>query len=80
MQLRMREIVEIRQKKTEARPVQARLSAVTRGSLRVYLAASERPLHGRLFTGQGARWSNSHLSESQLWRGLVHLFLLKRLS
>jgi integrase len=70
-QLGVREIVEIRQKKTEARnarPVQARLSAVTRDSLRVYLAASERPLHGWLFTGQGARWSNSHLSESQLWR------------
>ncbi|MCF7701496.1 tyrosine-type recombinase/integrase [Loktanella sp. M215] len=69
--LGVREIVEIRQKKTEtrnARPVQARLSAVTRDSLRVYLAASERPLHGWLFTGQGVRWSHSHLSESQLWR------------
>ena len=53
---RVREIVEIRQKKTEsrnARPVQARLSAGTRDSLRSYLAASERPLHSWLFTGQG---------------------------
>lgn len=25
-------------------------------------------MHGWLFTGQGARWSQSHLSESQLWR------------
>ena len=67
----VREIVEIRQKKTEARnarPVQARLSSGTRDSLRTYLAASEKPLHGWLFTGQGARWSQSHLSESQLWR------------
>ena len=62
---------EIRQKKTEAlnaRPVQARLSSGTRDSLRTYLAASEKPLHGWLFTGQGARWSHTHLSESQLWR------------
>ncbi|MCF7702501.1 tyrosine-type recombinase/integrase [Loktanella sp. M215] len=44
------------------------LSAVTRDSLRVYLAVEERPLHGWLFTGQGVRWSHSHLSESQLWR------------
>ncbi len=67
----VREIVEIRQKKTEARnarPVQARLSSGTRDSLRAYLAASEKPLHGWLFTGQGVRWSQSHLSESQLWR------------
>lgn len=67
----MREIVEIRQKKTasrNARPVQARLSANTRDSLRAYLAATEKPLHGWLFTGQGARWSGIHLSESQLWR------------
>ncbi|MDO5758997.1 MAG: tyrosine-type recombinase/integrase, partial [Rhodobacterales bacterium] len=67
----LREIVEIRQKKTAARnsrPVQARLSAGTRDSLRAYLAASETPLHGWLFTGQGARWSHTHLSESQLWR------------
>lgn len=67
----VREIVEIRQKKTEtrhSRPVQARLSLGTRDSLRAYLAASERPLHGWLFTGQGARWSHNHLSESQLWR------------
>lgn len=67
----VREIVEIRQKKTEARnarPVQARLSSGTRDSLRAYLAASEKPLHGWPFTGQGARWSQSHLSESQLWR------------
>lgn len=67
----VREIVEIRQKKTEARharPVQARLSPGTRESLRVYLAASEQPLHSWLFTGQGARWSHTHLSESQLWR------------
>ena len=67
----VREIVEIRQKKTEARharPVQARLSVGTRDSLRAYLAAAERPLHGWLFTGQGARWSHTHLGESQLWR------------
>jgi site-specific recombinase XerD len=67
----VREIVEIRQKKTEtrnARPVQARLSSNTRDSLRAYLTASEKPLHGWLFTGQGARWSQTHLSESQLWR------------
>jgi len=67
----VREIVEIRQKKTEtrnARPVQARLSSNTRDSLRAYLTASEKPLHGWLFTGQGARWSHTHLSESQLWR------------
>jgi len=41
-QLGVREIVEIRQKKTEARnarPVQARLSAVTRDSLRAYLGS-----------------------------------------
>lgn len=67
----VREIVEIRQKKTEARnvrPVQARLSSSTRESLSAYLATSERPLHGWLFTGKGARWSHGHLSESQLWR------------
>ena len=67
----VREIVEIRQKKTEARnarPVQARLSSGTRDSLRAYLSASDKPLHGWLFTGQGARWSHTHLSESQLWR------------
>ena len=67
----VREIVEIRQKKTETRnahPVQARLSSNTRDSLRAYLTASEKPLHGWLFTGQGARWSQTHLSESQLWR------------
>jgi integrase len=67
----VREIVEIRQKKTEtrnARPVQARLSSGTRDSLRAYLADSEKPLHGWLFTGQGVRWSQTHLSESQLWR------------
>jgi integrase len=67
----LREIVEIRQKKTEtrhAKPVQARLSGVTRDSLRAYLEADARPLHGWLFTGQGVRWSHSHLSESQLWR------------
>ncbi|WP_243721999.1 MULTISPECIES: tyrosine-type recombinase/integrase [Rhodobacterales] len=67
----VREIVEIRQKKTEtrnARPVQARLSSGTRDSLRAYLADSEKPLHGWLFTGQGARWADTHLSESQLWR------------
>jgi integrase len=54
----VREIVEIRQKKTEKRsprPVQARLSSGTRDSLRVYLAESEESLHGWLFTGQGAR-------------------------
>lgn len=67
----VREIVEIRQKKNEARnarPVQARLSSGTRDSLRAYLSASDKPLHGWLFTGQGARWSHTHLSESQLWR------------
>jgi integrase len=67
----VREIVEIRQKKTEARnvrPVQAQLSSGTRDSLRAYLSASDKPLHGWLFTGQGARWSHTHLSESQLWR------------
>lgn len=67
----LREIVEIRQKKTtarNARPVQARLSVVTRESLRAYLEAEARPLHGWLFTGQGIRWSRTHLSESQLWR------------
>ena len=53
----VREIVEIRQKKTEsrnARPVQARLSSGTRDSLRAYLAASEKQMHAWLFTGQGA--------------------------
>jgi len=67
----VREIVEIRQKKTEnrnARPVQARLSSGTRDSLRAYLTASEKTLHSWLFTGQGARWSHTHLSESQVWR------------
>lgn len=67
----VREIVEIRQKKTEsrnARPVQARLSSGTRDSLRAYLAASEKQMHAWLFTGQGERWSHTHLSESQLWR------------
>lgn len=67
----VREIVEIRQKKTETRntrPVQARLSSNTRDSLRAYLTASEKPLHSWLFTGQGARWAHTHLSESQLWR------------
>tara|TARA_R100000935_G_C2835479_1_gene167845 strand:- start:1404 stop:1595 length:192 start_codon:yes stop_codon:yes gene_type:complete len=48
------EIIDIRQKKTEAcnaRPVQARLSAATSGSLRVYLAVvREQSLHGWLFT------------------------------
>ena len=67
----LREIIEIRQKKTEARnarPVQARLSSGTRDSLRAYLAGTQKPLHDWLFTGQGARWSHAHLSESQLWR------------
>lgn len=67
----VREIVEIRQKKTEgrnARPVQARLSENTRDSLRAYLVTIDKPLHGWLFTGQGPRWSHNHLSESQLWR------------
>lgn len=67
----VREVIEIRQKKTEARnarPVQARLSSGTRDSLRAYLTVSEKPLHSWLFTGQGARWSHTHLSESQLWR------------
>ncbi len=44
------------------------ISPGTRDSLRAYLAASGKPLHGWLFTGQGARWSHTHLSESQLWR------------
>jgi len=46
--LGMREIIDIRQKKTEARnarPMQARLSAVTHDSLQIYPAARERPLH-----------------------------------
>ncbi|WP_075657597.1 tyrosine-type recombinase/integrase [Pseudochrobactrum sp. B5] len=67
----IREIVEILQKKTETRhtrPVQARLSSNTRESLRTYLSASGKPLHSWLFTGQGVRWSHTHLSESQLWR------------
>lgn len=67
----IREIVEIRQKKTETRntrPVQARLSSNTCESLRTYLSASEKPLHNWLFTGQGVRWSHTHISESQLWR------------
>lgn len=67
----VREIVEIRQKKTEtrnARPVQARLSSGTRDSLWTYISDSEKPLHSWLFTGQGIRWSHTHLSESQLWR------------
>lgn len=67
----IREIVEIRQKKTATRnirPVQARLSSNTRESLRTYLLASEKPLHSWLFTGQGVRWSHTHISESQLWR------------
>lgn len=67
----IREVIEIRQKKTadrNARPVQARLSDKTRACGRQYLDASERPSHGWLFTGQGARWSHTHISESQLWR------------
>lgn len=67
----LRDIVEIRQKKTEswnARPVQARLSPATQSSLRAWLAQDVKPLHAWLFTGQGPRWSQTHLSESQLWR------------
>ncbi len=67
----VREIVEIRKKKTEARnarPVQARLSSGTRDSLRAYLTTSDKPMYGWLFTGQGARWAHTHLSESQIWR------------
>lgn len=67
----IRELIEIRQKKTgarHARPVQAALSRGTRDSLQAYLAAAQKPLHAWLFTGQGPRWSQSHLSESQLWR------------
>ena len=67
----IREVVEIRQKKTtnrNARPVQARLSEGTRDCVRRYLSASERPQHAWLFTGQGVRWSHTHISESQLWR------------
>ncbi|WP_026988884.1 tyrosine-type recombinase/integrase [Fodinicurvata fenggangensis] len=67
----IRELVEIRQKKTakrNPRPVQARLSEATRDSLRVYLAETEKSAHAWLFTGEGARWAHSHLSESQLWR------------
>jgi site-specific recombinase XerD len=33
-----------------------------------YLSTFERPMHAWLFTGQGVRWSHTHLSESQLWR------------
>lgn len=67
----IRELVEIRQKKTEKRspkPVQAQLSPATRDSLRAWLLATDKPLHAWLFTGQGARWSHKALSESQLWR------------
>ena len=67
----IREIVEIRQKKTAKRniqPVQARLSEATRDCLRRYLSTFERPMHAWLFTGQSARWSHTHISESQLWR------------
>lgn len=44
------------------------VSAAATEDLRAYLAAFEQPLQGWLFTGQGARWSHTHLSESQLWR------------
>jgi integrase len=44
------------------------LSKGTQDCLHTYLNVSERPLHGWLFTGQGARWSHVHISESQLWR------------
>lgn len=67
----LRDIVEIRQKKTEnrhVRPVQARLSPAAQSSLRSWLAQDGKPLHAWLFTGQGPRWSQAHLSESQLWR------------
>jgi integrase len=67
----IRELVEIRQKKTAKRspkPVQAQLSAGTRDSLREWIKASDKPLHAWLFTGQGARWSHKALSESQLCR------------
>lgn len=67
----IREIIEIRQKKTETRrirPVQARLSSGTQDSLRVYLIDSQKQPSDWLFTGQGVRWRHNHLSESQLWR------------
>jgi integrase len=67
----IREIIEIRQKKTAKRntqPVQARLSEATRDCLRRYLITFERPMHAWLFTGQGVRWSHTHISESQFWR------------
>lgn len=67
----IREIVEIRPKKTatqNSRPVQARLSSNTRNSLHTYLETSEKLPHSWLFTGQGIKWSYTHLSESQLWR------------
>ena len=63
----MREIIEIRQKKTEmrnARAIQAQLSSGTRESLLTYLVNSGKTEHGGLFTGQKPRWSHNHLSES----------------
>ena len=67
----MRELVEIRQKKTaQRRPeaVQSRLSPATRSSVRDWILACDKPLHAWLFTGHGARWSHKALSESQVWR------------
>ncbi|QKS11323.1 tyrosine-type recombinase/integrase (plasmid) [Pseudosulfitobacter pseudonitzschiae] len=54
----VREIVEIRQKKTEtrnARPVQARLSSGTRDSLRAYLTASEKAAAQLVVHGAGGK-------------------------
>ena len=67
----IRELIEIRLKKLmarQARPLQASLSRGTRDSLQAYLVVAPKPLHAWLFTGQGPRWSQSHLSESQFWR------------
>lgn len=67
----LRDIVEVRQKKIATRhqrPVQARLSLATQSSLRIWLAQESKPMSAWLFTGQGPRWSQTHLSESQLWR------------
>ena len=75
----IRDLVEIRQKKTakhSPKPVQAQLSAATRDSLQAWLMASDKPLHAWLFTGQGVRWSHRALSESQLWR-LFNGWLIK---
>lgn len=67
----IRDVVEIRQKKTEKRspqPVQAHLSPGTRDALKAWILTADKPLHAWLFTGQGARWEHKPLSECQLWR------------